>query len=124
MDQDFTPIILKKRPTKTQNVLQKQLVTKPMVNKSTNINIPARKIDDEAVKLPTSNSIKLDIQQKRAQLGISQEQLDIRCSLPKGTTKAYESGKAIVKTEQLEKIKKVLNLNIRKPKAQKLEAQS
>ena len=127
MDQDFTPVVLRKRQQTIKPILQKNAtVVKPSVNKTQNkqnSDVPARKIDNESVKLPTSTNIKLMIQQKRNELKLSQEQLDMKCCFPKGTIKSYENGSAIVQSTQLLKINKILSSNVKKPKAQKLEEQ-
>lgn len=75
-----------------------------------------RKLENESVKLATApRDMGIAIQQARSAKKLTQDQLDQQCSFPKGTIKSYENGTAIVNGAQLQRINRVLGINLKKP---------
>ncbi len=114
-DEDFKPIVL--TPKKKPGAKQSAPGVAPTVHKSTGTEIDIRKIENEDIRLSSSGSIKTEIQKKRVEMKLTQEQLDNLCAFARGTIQKYENGSIIaVSTAELSKINKVLKSNIKKPK--------
>ena len=77
--------------------------------------------DPESMKpITTSNrSMGLAIQKGRMAKGVKQAELDGACNLPKGTTSSYESGKAIYKPGEVNKMARALGVTIPRPSKSK-----
>jgi ribosome-binding protein aMBF1 (putative translation factor) len=83
----------------------------------TSTGIDPRKLDEETAKLPTaSHDFKVALQQARSSKGLSQDQLNEKLSLPKGTIRDYESGKTILNSQILNKINRILGSSLKVPK--------
>jgi ribosome-binding protein aMBF1 (putative translation factor) len=103
-DQDDT-IILRKRQTPKRG--PSSTVSRSLTND----------FDPATAEIPrTSNrEMGLAIQQGRATKGIKQVDLDAKCRFPKGTTASYESGKAIYKPVEVNRIASALGITIPRP---------
>ena len=56
------------------------------------------------------------IQKARAEKKMSQSDLDRKCNFPKNTVRNYENCKAVVKPNELNKLNRVLNVKLPRPK--------
>lgn len=118
--QDLKPIVFKKTEKKPTDIVNKYQSGKNIQNKS---DVDLRKIDNEQIKLATATlEMRKCIQEARKKNNITQEELARRCNLPKDVIRDYENGKAIVKQNELSKINKVLGINLKKPKARKIQS--
>jgi ribosome-binding protein aMBF1 (putative translation factor) len=115
--QDFSQIVLKKAQT-----VKTETVNKSQVPQHDPAKAFARKLDNEQIVLTKSSVIKNDIQKARHDKNLTQEQVDLQCGFPKGTIKKYENGTAIISSPELQKINKVLGLQLKKPKVSKSKA--
>lgn len=71
---------------------------------------------ENAQKVTTSNrSMGLAIQQGRTAKGLKQADLDSTCNLPRGTTSSYESGKAVYRPADVNKMARALGVTIPRP---------
>jgi ribosome-binding protein aMBF1 (putative translation factor) len=73
--------------------------------------------DPESITpVATSNrSMGLAIQQGRMEKGLKQAELDQRCNFARGTTSSYESGKAIYRPGEVNKMARVLGITVPRP---------
>lgn len=104
--QDWEPVVLRKPEPK------KKGVPPPTMSKTLTSNF-----DPDSITPPkTSNvSMGLAIQQGRTAKNMKQSELDSACSLAKGTTSAYESGKATYKANEVNAMARVLGITIPRP---------
>jgi len=119
--QDFEPVIIKKTPTKQEQIKSGNFTVEQKFqagkNSQSRQSINMRKIDNEEIKLPTvPHEMKLAIQAARNAKKWTQEELAKNSQLPKEIIRDYENGKAVVKQDELSKINRALGLNLRKPK--------
>jgi ribosome-binding protein aMBF1 (putative translation factor) len=125
--QDYTPIILKKKPIKQDQNKQGNAQTKLRYQAGKNIqnksDINMRKIDNEEIRFATATlDIKKIMQETRSAKGWTQEDLARNCGLPKQIIRDYENGKAIVKQSEIAKINKALGIHIKKPENIKIKS--
>jgi len=124
-DQDFEVRYLK-RKLNSKELKKKGLVSlQPKTNSGKNIqNKPPenlRLISEEKIKPPrVTREMAMEIQKKRNEMKLTQEQLAIKCGLKKEIIRDYEKGVAIAKQSELAKINRVLKLNLKMPKAEKI----
>lgn len=91
---------------------------KNIQNKST---VDMRKIDGEKIKLSTTTlEMRKIIQEARVKVGLTQINLAQQCGLPKEVIRDYENGSAVIKQNELDKINRTLNLQLKKPKPKKI----
>jgi ribosome-binding protein aMBF1 (putative translation factor) len=104
--QDWEPVVLRKHQS-TRGRGPSRTVSKSITDD----------FDPETSSLPkTSNrAMGLAIQQGRMAKGMKQAALDSTCNFPKGTTSSYESGKAIYKPNDVNKMARVLGITIPRP---------
>ena len=103
--QDWEPVVFRKRPAPKRG---------PTPSTSRAV---TNDYDPETVTAPkTSNrSMGLSIQQGRQAKGMKQTDLDSTCNLPRGTTSSYESGKAVYKPNEVNKMARALGITIPRP---------
>lgn len=84
----------------------------PKTSNANNINIDD--LEEEIVKLPIATyDIKTALQKARVSKGLTQDQLNEKLSLTKGTIRDYENGKAVLNQNVLNKINRVLGSSIK-----------
>lgn len=108
--QDWTPIVLHKQISSTDAARSGHVISIPKYS-TNSIN---KFIDDNEIH-PINISTKeigLVIQNGRKQKNLSQKDLDKLCNFPPNTCQLYENGKAVIVTEQLNKIAKHLGIKI------------
>jgi putative transcription factor len=123
MEQDWTPVVFKKKaPAKKilpKNGLVANTVKKASGGKnSQTIQVNSKKIEeaidnDEFIIPKISVDTKTQIQQGRQVKGLTQKQLAQKCNLPENVIKDYEQGKGVPKKQDLVKIGKVLGITIK-----------
>lgn len=93
---------------------------KPVHNNTRPVSINnIKKIENESIKLPTApHDLKIELQQARLSKNMTQEVLNERLNLPKGTIRDYENGKAILNSQILSKINRVLGCHLKMPPKQ------
>jgi hypothetical protein len=117
----YETLVLRKKLTKAEEARQGNTSTVAKFGAGKNVQNKSdankAKIDREEVALVKSpKEMQMEIMQKRNELKKTQDQLDQDCGFPKGTTKSYENGTAVINSVHLSKINRVLGLALKKPK--------
>lgn len=123
--QDWKPVVLSKTPNIEKQLkegkITKDIVEKKDAGKNKQILVPdinQKKIEQTEIGiLPTvPHTLALQIQQARTARNMTQTQLNTNCNFKKGTVSDYESGKALINSEELQKMSKILGIVLKKPK--------
>lgn len=130
--QDWETVVLKRKPTQSEaersgiTVAQEKFGGNKNVQETSTTGIASsKKIENEEVAIPFSTvELGKQIQTARLKKKITQSELDKKCNLPVNTTQKYENGTAIVNSAQLQKMSKILGVQIKAPKKQKLAEQN
>jgi putative transcription factor len=121
---DFDVSVIKKdpsqiKPNKNQIITEKK---SSVNNRQSNSNVDLKQIENEKIKLPkVTREMSIIMQQKRNELKLTQKQLATKCNLKEDVIKQYEKGTAIVNQNDLTKINRVLNCDLKMPKSEKIK---
>lgn len=120
--QDWKPVILNKsRPPAI--IEQQKLANKKKLNSGKNSqsmqDINRRKLEnDDSYKFSTvTHDLKTQIQQARQNKKMTQAELAQKCNLSLRIIQDYEKGIGVVNSAHLSKIGKILDVQLKKPKA-------
>ena len=106
--QDWKPITLIK-PKK--HIVEKTKVVKKNLNSNSFININAKKIEEEDVKIEyVPKSIGIEIQKARSLLKLSQQDLANKLCVKKNIINDLESGRMIKNNVFVSKVKRILKI--------------
>jgi ribosome-binding protein aMBF1 (putative translation factor) len=118
--EDFKQTVLKKDklpPPKKSNLPDLNSIQKKVTYQQDNL----KNIEEEKIKLPkVSLDMAKQIQNKRAEMKLTQEQLAQKCGFTKDVIRNYENCQAVPKQSELSKINKALGLSLKMPKKEKL----
>lgn len=122
--QEWTPVVLKskhsaqikqqKNNVEKTNQLKNNAGKNNQTEKVNSASIERKLESGELTIQKTSRELQLQIQQARAQKGITQKQLATLSNLPENVIKEYENGKAVPKPNELMKMSKVLGVTLKK----------
>lgn len=121
--QDWTPVTVKKAPTKLSALKTGQYTVEQKINTGNKLksDIHASKIEesDKPTFVLSTKEISVQMQDARREKQWTRVNLARACNLTENTIRDYETCKAIVKMPELEKISKALGIVIKKPKIKK-----
>lgn len=122
--QDWKPVVIGKGPSLQAQIangtVKKDIIEKPNAakNKQTTVDTDMRKIENTEIghHVTSTHTLSQQIQQARTAKKLTQLQLNTACNFKKNTVADYEAGRAIVNSNELVAMSKVLGVTLKKPK--------
>jgi ribosome-binding protein aMBF1 (putative translation factor) len=120
--QDWTPVTISKPKTREQLIREGHRTIEKKDNgggnKQTSHDMSTRALETEEIPHLVTTGLDLGkaISSARSSKKLNQADLARLCNVNAGVIRDYENGSAIVESEVLNKINKVLGINLKKPK--------
>ena len=110
LKQELEPVVFVKKPSNCKPT-EKKIVVGDMTLK---------KIENEEIKIPCMTKEMIDvIRNARTSQNLTQKQLAQKCCLSETDIADHEKVGTVINNQKLQKIRKALNISIKKPKVEK-----